>query len=198
VSERDVYRELPDLPVPVLWRLGLRETQLPPMAKLTAFVIDTYLGRNSKWKVAVPTIAKGAGIAERTVQTALKELDGTFFDIESGGGRKNPHLFIRRLTPETVQVVRAFFMRAAERVQLTTEMVQLSAVNPAGAAPVVDLEVGLSVENLAANAARENLSNSDWPPPCDVCGVVDMSSGPLGEAWLCTKHINQWRRAAAS
>jgi hypothetical protein len=39
---------------------------------------------------------------------------------------------------------------------------------------------------------------SDWPPPCDVCGAVDMSSGPFGEAWLCTEHINQARKAKLS
>ena len=60
MSERDAFRDLPDLPVPVLWRLALRELDLPPMVKLAAFIIDTYLGGKSRWSVAVPTIAARA------------------------------------------------------------------------------------------------------------------------------------------
>jgi hypothetical protein len=187
----DVFVGLPELPLPVLWRIGLRELALPTMAKVVGFTIDTYIGMKPSCRVAVATIADRANISARTVHGAQKILEeAEQLQIKPGGGSGRTNVYVRLFTPKTAQVVRRFFERAAETPQLTTETPHLRAINPAPAAGEVGLEVEGEIEGVA------DAERTAWPE-CDVC-ARRLPGAPYGDGlWLCDQHIATYQKAAS-
>ncbi len=89
-----------------VWRDGVRDArELDRTAKLVAFCLSTYMNRHGSAWPSQDTIANGASLTDRAVQTATVRLEAAgFLEVERSRGRSS-HQYVATL-PVTANAVR--------------------------------------------------------------------------------------------
>ena len=62
-----------------VWRDVLRDSGLPTMAKVTGYVLNTYMSAGGYAFPSVETLARGASVSDRTVHKSIAQLEAAGF-----------------------------------------------------------------------------------------------------------------------
>src|SRR5690349_10664891 len=89
-----------------VWRDIVRDSTLSWRAKLTAYVLSTYMDSNGRAYPSIATLAAGASIGKKSIDKALPELEAAgFLKIDHGRNRRG-NIYLAQL-PETAHHARS-------------------------------------------------------------------------------------------
>jgi hypothetical protein len=148
---------------PFAWTRAVRDSDLAPTVKLVGLIWGTYMNGDGRAYPSVTTIAARAGVGRRTVQRALRDLEGAGLlepvNVAGGRGHAGEYRALKGVTGDALSSgkgVRGDTLSGAERAP------QATVKGVTGDTPTTKKRNGGALEGRAA-----------FPEgPCERCGEI--------------------------
>jgi hypothetical protein len=143
--------------LPAVWRDAVRDSQLDRTAKLVALVLSTYFNARAVAWPSRGTLARGASVSDRAVDSALARLEHAGFLLieRTTGGRQITNRYLA-LLPETANELRRSEWERANGATQTAKRSALNSEHPsqesAESAESGALDAAAAFEGAAAGA----------------------------------------------